>query len=75
MTNDAQGNDLHRDLGRMEGKLDAIMDLTRAHGEKAEALSKRLSVVEGFQHRLMGIAAAVGAVSAYLYKHIEKTLS
>jgi hypothetical protein len=65
--------ELHRSIGRIEGRLDAIIELlkdrnTRDDDHKAN-VDKRVAAVERRQAWYSGAAAAVGAVVAVLVKH------
>jgi hypothetical protein len=61
--------ELHRAVGRMEGKIDGIVEMLTARNVRDESVDKRVSVVERNQAWYSGAAAAVGAIAAYVFKH------
>jgi len=65
--------DLHRAVGRIEGRLDTIIDLLKDRNARDDAnkaiVEKRVAAVEKRQAWYSGAAAAVGAVVAVLVKH------
>jgi hypothetical protein len=68
--------ELHRAVGRMEGKIDGlagkvddIADLLAARDAREKDIDKRVGAVEKKQAWYSGAAAAVGAIVAVLVKH------
>jgi hypothetical protein len=65
--------DLHRAVGRVEGKLDSVIDMLTAgnarHDARHDGFDKRVAAVEKRQAWYSGAAAAVGAIVAYLVKY------
>ncbi len=61
--------DLHRAVGRIEGKLDSVIDMLTTGNARHDGFDKRVAAVEKKQAWYSGAAAAVGAIAAYLVKH------
>jgi hypothetical protein len=65
--------DLHRAVGRIEGKLDSVIDMLTAanarHDARHDGFDKRVGAVENKQAWYSGAAATVGAIVAILVKH------
>jgi hypothetical protein len=65
--------ELHRAVGRIEGKLDTVIESLAARNARDDAhdasVNKRLTAVEKKQAWYSGAAAAVGAIVAVLTKH------
>jgi hypothetical protein len=57
--------ELHRAVGRVEGKIDGIVEMLARH----EGFDKRVAAVERKQAWYSGAAAAVGVIAAYVFKH------
>lgn len=59
-------NELARSLGRVEGKLDSLVDLVKTGGQQQDtrhdALAKRVGRIESKQHWYSGAAATAGAL-------------
>jgi hypothetical protein len=64
---------LHRAVGRIEGKLETIIELLKDRNSRDDAdkanVDRRVAAVEKRQAWYSGPAAAVGAVVAVLVKH------
>ncbi len=71
---DQAQNSLYRDLGRMEAKIDSLIDLYRANAEHHEDYEKRIEALEAAKAWVLGAAAAAGAFSAFLFKYLLPTL-
>jgi hypothetical protein len=65
--------ELHRAIGRIEGKLDGIAESLAARSARDDvhdaSVNKRVAAVEKKQAWYSGAAAAVGAIVAVLVKH------
>lgn len=65
--------ELQRSLGRVEGKLDALIDATTAHETRREerfnGVEQRIRKVEARQHWYSGAAAAIGALLGVVGGH------
>ena len=57
-------DDLHRSLGRVEGKLDLLITQLQEHREEVSKFDNRLTEVEQHVALSKKVAGAVGAVSA-----------
>lgn len=66
--------ELQRAVGRVEGKLDALIDEVRAansrHTSVGAALSKRINKVEKWQTRLIATGVGVGATITFIFRYI-----
>lgn len=62
----SEQSELQRDLGRVEGKLDSVIELLKAGGAKHEELEKRVRKVEGKLLYFSGASLVVGVVLAKL---------
>lgn len=60
--------DLHRAVGRIEGKLDTFITQMKAQDDRTTDLEVRTRKVEGRQHWYSGAAAVVGGLIAYFTK-------
>lgn len=56
----SEQSDLQRDLGRVEGKLDSVIELLKDNGAKHVALEGRVRKVEGKLLYFSGISLAIG---------------
>jgi hypothetical protein len=65
----AQDTELHRAVGRIEGKLDAFISKLAEADKRHDNAGKRIAAVERKQAWYSGAAAAVGAIAAYFVKH------
>lgn len=65
--------ELHRAVGRIEGKLDTVIESLATRNARDDAhdavVDKRVGAVEKKQAWYSGAAAAVGAIVAVLVKH------
>ena len=60
--------EIHRSIGRIEGKLDTFIQQMKAQDDRTTDLEVRTRKVEARQHWYSGAAAVVGAVVAYVTK-------
>ncbi len=71
--------ELQRSVGRLEGKLDALLDEVRtsnkAHISVSAALSKRLTRVETWQTRITAGGVVVGAIFGFVVKMFSHKLN
>ncbi len=58
--------DLLLALGRLEGKVDALIASHKSQDEALGRLEKRMRALESSRSWLVGAAAALGAISSYL---------
>tara|TARA_R100000951_G_C2622571_1_gene174991 strand:- start:497 stop:724 length:228 start_codon:yes stop_codon:yes gene_type:complete len=63
-------NGLMLALGRLEGKVDALISVQRSQDESIGRLEKRLRTLEGSRSWLLGAAAVLGAMSSQLMNWI-----
>lgn len=67
--------DLQRSLGRVEGKLDSLIDLHKESEERQSgqfaALDTRVGRMERWQSRALGWSAGVGGTAAVIYSIIS----
>ena len=61
-------SELHRTVGRIEGKLDTFIAQMGTQDTRTTDLEVRTRKLEGRQHWYTGVAAAVGAFIAYFTK-------
>lgn len=61
---DNAGNALHRDFGRLEGKVDAIHDTAKRIEESLSAQEDRIAALEQRQWYITGAAAAVAWIAS-----------
>lgn len=55
-------NELHRSLGRVEGKLDSLIESFGGQDKRHEELDRRVGRVEQRQHWYSGAATIIGAI-------------
>lgn len=64
---------LERSLGRVEGKIDSLLEALKEHfeddRENFSAMEKRIAGIEHKVYWFSGAWATVGAVIVYLFKH------
>jgi hypothetical protein len=53
--------ELYIALGRLEGKVDALLNLQRMHEEQLKNHDDRLRKLEDHKHYIIGIVAVIGA--------------
>ena len=58
-------------LGRLEGKVDALMTRQAVHDEELERMETRLRTLENSRSWLMGASAAIGASFALLFQWLK----
>lgn len=63
--------DLHRSVGRIEGKLDTFISQMATHDVRTTDLEVRTRKVENRQHWYSGVAAAIGLVAGALGMHVK----
>lgn len=61
---DTAGNALHRDIGRLEGKVDAIHDTAKRIEDGLAAQEDRIAALEKRQWYVTGAAAAVAYIAS-----------
>jgi hypothetical protein len=61
-------------LGRLEGKVDALMHRSMQIEEHLDNQDKRIRSLEQYKHFLLGISAAVGAASSFIINLIQRNL-
>lgn len=63
-------NDIQRSLGRVEGKLDALIIEVKENNEamvkQIDNINKRIEPIENFQNNLQGRMAVIGTIAAFL---------
>ena len=57
-------------LGRLEGKVDALIARQAIHDEELDRHDKRLRELEQSKSWLLGVAAAAGAVAGFVINYI-----
>lgn len=55
--------ELGRSLGRIEGKMDMLLNSIRDTDRRADALEARLRVIENYRSKVAGVSAAVGTAA------------
>lgn len=58
-------------LGRLEGKLDAVLQMQRIHEEQIKSLDERVRKLEHARSFSIGAAAVVGALSSALFSLLK----
>lgn len=67
-------NELHSRLGRLEGKIDSVLDNQIDVKHRAEQLENRMSVVEAKVNRWGGALAVILAVYVFIGDRIRNVL-
>ncbi len=62
-------------LGRLEGKVESLLHMQRAHDEEITVLDKRIRYLEQGRAALLGGAAVIGSVAATIISFIFKEWS
>ena len=62
-------------LGRLEGKVESLITMQRAHDEELNHLDKRVRLLEQGKAALLGGAAVVGSIAATFISWIFKEWS
>ena len=65
--------ELHRAVGRIEGKIDTFIEQMKAQDDRGTAQEVRLRKVENRQHWYSGAGAALGALLGAMGVHVFKT--
>jgi Ser/Thr protein kinase RdoA (MazF antagonist) len=63
--------EIHRSVGRIEGKLDALAERFEAHDTAAGQVEARVRTVENRQHWYSGAGAVLGAVLGAFGVHLK----
>jgi hypothetical protein len=59
-------------IGRLEGKMDALIQMQRTQEEQIKLHDERLRELEHSKSFLMGFAALAGAASSFLFSTLNK---
>lgn len=59
-------------VGRIDGKVDMLIEQGRIQDDRAIALETRVRTVEGRQHWYAGVAAAISAGATYFIQGLFK---
>lgn len=51
-------------LGRLEGKMDALLNMQRSQEEQLKEHDTRLRELENHKHYIIGVAAVIGAIAS-----------
>lgn len=63
-------DEISRSLGRVEGKLDSLIETMKGRDDRADDLDRRVGKVENRLHWYSGAAAALGSLfGLYIGKH------
>ena len=62
-------------LGRLEGKVDALISRQAVHDEELDRHDKRLRDLEQSRSWILGASAVIGAAAAFTVNFIGKQLS
>lgn len=69
--------ELQRAVGRLEGKMDALITEVQAANKTnigvSAALSKRISKLETWQTRIVAMHVLLGAIGGFVLKHLTTT--
>jgi hypothetical protein len=71
MTVPNQIADMHRAIGRMEGKLDSVLEERKAERERITEIEGRTRKVENRQHWYSGAGAVLGAILGAVGVHVK----
>jgi hypothetical protein len=63
--------DLFLHLGRLEGKVDAILSNQTEQKKRIESIEVRVSKLENYKSYLIGISATIGALVTWLIDFIK----
>lgn len=63
-------NDLYRALGRVEGKIDAILGTAERIEQRQDASEKRIETLEANQWRIGAAGASVAAIISFLISYV-----
>ena len=63
-------NDILMALGRLEGKVDCLIQGQEAQGEKLNAHDERIRALEHYKAWIMGGAACAGAAASLIVKFL-----
>lgn len=63
--------EIHRSVGRIEGKLDTFINQMAEHDKRTTELEVRTRKVENRQHWYAGAGAVVGGLVAWLGNHLR----
>lgn len=72
-TNTASNAELHRAVGRIEGKIDTFIEQMKAQDDRSTAQEVRLRKVENRQHWYSGVGATFGALLGAFGVHLVKS--
>lgn len=61
-------------LGRLEGKVDSLMQRSLQIEQHLDTQDKRLRALEHYKHFLLGISAVVGCGSSFIVYLIQRSL-
>jgi hypothetical protein len=71
-----QHNNLDPDLilliGRLEGKLDALISQTHRQSNKLLELEDRLNKLEAYKSWLLGVASVVSVIASFIFSYLVK---
>ena len=62
-------------LGRLEGKVESLLHMQRAHDEELTVLAKRIRILEQGRSAILGAAAVIGSVAATVISLVFKEWS
>ena len=62
-------------LGRLEGKVESLLHMQRAHDEELTVLDKRIRILELGRSAILGAAAVIGSVAATVISLVFKEWS
>ena len=62
-------------LGRLEGKVESLLHMQRAHDEELTTLDTRIRILEQGRSAILGAAAVIGACAATVISFIFKEWS
>ena len=62
-------------LGRLEGKVESLLHMQRAHDEELPVLDKRIRILEQGRSAILGAAAVIGSVAATVISLVFKEWS
>jgi len=62
-------------LGRLEGKVESLLHMQRAHDEELTVLDKRIRILEQGRSAILGAAAVIGSVTATVISLVFKEWS
>jgi hypothetical protein len=59
-------------IGRLEGKLDALISQSHRQSNKLIELEDRLNKIEAYKSWLLGVASVISLIASYIFSYLVK---